>query len=568
MIHSVTVTNHLGESLEMILTQPELSGLIIKNIDGMGPADATVNLTEMATVDGSIVNSSKLSDKEIKIDLIFLEHPTIEDTRLLTYKYFPIKRPITLTFKTIRPGDNVRITRIFGIVEKNEPKVFQKQESCSITIKCADPYFHSLEQSNEMFFGVEPLFEFTYSNEIDEDAESDYITVDTYDEYGNNMTNMYEYRQVGEPFNPGPMSGKTIRYDRQFENVDKLEIVLTRYEERSPNIITEVCHVFATSILTDPDNRVIKIPNGERKEVYKSIDEIIDVERDFNDMSIYFIKPLSFKSYIYELTITSYNLHSMTLNKVIYYEDFGLDTYSSIGRNEEIVHTYRYDKLDLRFLLNGRPEYTGSVTMIDTDPDTTVTKIADGATDIELYNSNILGQLLISRTGDKFILKAIGSAAGNIERSLTVNKYNAYEYYKDIYHTEFGNLSSITEGNIWYDGDSETGLIIDIIFHGNATNMAIYDKETGEMMAIDDAKLHDIVGYIQYGDIIRINTNIGKKSVTYIRKDQTFDILNTLIPPLQWFKLTQGDNIFAYYADTGLENLVFDIRYDILYGGI
>ena len=588
MIHSVTVTNHLGESLELILTQPELSGLIVKNIDGMGPADATVNITELATVDGGIVNSTRLSDKEIKIDLIFLEKPTIEDARLLTYQYFPIKRPITLTFKTVRPNQPDRIARIFGIVEKNEPKVFSKQEACSITIKCADPYFHSLEQSSSKFFGSEPLFEFTYSNEIDPNAEKEYLTVDTYTVDGISTTDAINYVQVGEPVEPAPMSGKTINYDYTFENVDKVEVLLQHYHEYSPYTVYEVYHGYVTTVTNDIDKRAVIIADGEtNKELYRNIpmDYVLVVaDRNGSNITIRLVVG-SILGFTYDLKMIGYTANGKMAEKTIYYEPLGNvppeyselpydeqihepDVISDIQPNETITHIYRCSKLAIKGYLENRP-VTGTkyVTMVGIDPDPSITKIADGATDVEIYNQNPFGRLLVSRDGDVFTLKVVGGP-GSMSRSVEINSFNAYAYYKDIYHTEFGNISSITEGNIWYDGDSETGMIIDIIFHGEASDIVIYDKETGEIMAIDDTKLHAIVGSTIYNDILRINTNIGQKSAKYIRGSQTFDVLNVLKPPLQWFKLTHGDNIFGYDATTGLENLVFDVKYDILYGGI
>lgn len=583
MIHSVTVTNNLGESLEMILTQPELSGLIVKNIDGMGPADATTNITELATVDGGIVNSTRLSDKEIKIDLIFLEKPTIEDTRLLTYQYFPIKRPITLTFKTVRPNQPDRVARIFGIVEKNEPKVFSKQEACSITIKCADPYFHSLEQSSSKFFGIEPLFEFTYSNEIDPNVEEEYATVETYNIDGIPMTAAINYVQVGQPVETPPMSGlNPIVYDYEFTNVNKVDMVLTSYDSRySPGrTIKELYHGYVTTVDDDPDEKAIILADGEEKDAFRKFDFdygkkliLLYANRVGSELDIHlrissFITSLN--SYgVYILKLTGYNANGRMAERVIYYDPLKdtADLYSDIGPNEEITATYRCSRLSIDCKMNQRPLYSKTVTMVSSDPDTSVMKITDGATNVELYNENQFGRILISRDGDEFTLKIIGGPA-SVSRSASIMPYNAYSHYKDVYHTEFGNVSSIVEGNIWYDGDSETGLTLDIIFHGEASDIVIYDKETGEILAIDDEKLHAIVGSTQYNDILRINTNIGKKSAKYIRGSQTFDVLNTLRPPLQWFKLSHGDNIFGYDATTGLENLVFDVKYDILYGGI
>lgn len=42
MIKSVTVVNHLGESLKLDLASPEKSGFIVKSIEGLGPVKATV----------------------------------------------------------------------------------------------------------------------------------------------------------------------------------------------------------------------------------------------------------------------------------------------------------------------------------------------------------------------------------------------------------------------------------------------------------------------------------------------------------------------------------------------
>lgn len=167
MIKSVTITNHLGESIKMELLEPEKSGFIIENIEGLGPAKADINFTTLATMDGAIDNSARLNERNIVISLIFLEHPTIEDTRLLSYQYFPIKRNITFTIETDR-----RLCETVGRVESNTPTIFSQsgddREGCQISILCPDPYFYSAgpnKLSQTVFFGVESLFEFPFSNE-------------------------------------------------------------------------------------------------------------------------------------------------------------------------------------------------------------------------------------------------------------------------------------------------------------------------------------------------------------------------------------------------------------------
>lgn len=160
MIKGITITNHLGESLRIDMFNPEGSGFFIRKIEGLGPPKANVNFTELATNDGAIDNSSFLETRNIVLSLGFLENPTIEATRLLTYKFFPIKRMITFGIETDR-----RKCKIKGRVESNEPDIFSKEEGCQISILCPDPYFHSERDVETVFLGVQPTFKFPYSND-------------------------------------------------------------------------------------------------------------------------------------------------------------------------------------------------------------------------------------------------------------------------------------------------------------------------------------------------------------------------------------------------------------------
>lgn len=162
MIKAIKITNHLGESIRLELTRPEKSGFNITNIEGLGPVKANINFTELATKDGAVDNSARLGYRNIIMSLKFLENPTIEDTRLASYKYFPIKRMITFAIET----DN-RICQTTGRVESNEPDIFSKEEGCQISIMCPDPYFYDIGENGinkVVFYGSEPLFEFPFEN--------------------------------------------------------------------------------------------------------------------------------------------------------------------------------------------------------------------------------------------------------------------------------------------------------------------------------------------------------------------------------------------------------------------
>lgn len=166
MIYSIVVTNYLGDRIKLELGKPDVSGFLIKSITGLGPAKANVNTTEVSTNDGSLFNSARLSQRNIVLDMVFINTvygESIEDLRQKSYKYFPLKKSVELTIET----DN-RYVKTTGYVESNEPNIFSSQEGTQISIICPDPYFYSAgEDGNNItnFYSIDPMFEFPFSNE-------------------------------------------------------------------------------------------------------------------------------------------------------------------------------------------------------------------------------------------------------------------------------------------------------------------------------------------------------------------------------------------------------------------
>lgn len=160
MIKSITVTNHLGDTLTMELTRPELSGLIVKSVTGLGPPKATINTTEIATLDGASYNGARANSRNIVLSLVMFGN-SAENSRHLTYKYFPVKKRVRLDITT-----DVRTCYTYGYVESNEPDIFSAQESAQISILCPDPFFYSGNGSESIIFsGIAPMFEFPFMND-------------------------------------------------------------------------------------------------------------------------------------------------------------------------------------------------------------------------------------------------------------------------------------------------------------------------------------------------------------------------------------------------------------------
>lgn len=144
-------------TVEGVQVHENPSGLLITSIEGLGPGKATINKTDLPTSDGVVVNSVRLSEKNIVIHGKFLNSPSIEDARILSYRMFPIKQKVTFLIET----DN-RTATIVGYVESNEPLIFSDSSEVQISIVCESAYFTGKEinisaprydQPNELIYG-------------------------------------------------------------------------------------------------------------------------------------------------------------------------------------------------------------------------------------------------------------------------------------------------------------------------------------------------------------------------------------------------------------------------------
>lgn len=161
MIKSITVTNHKGESLNMVLTRPDLCGLLVASVEGLGPPHSSINIDKISSYDGSRFRSARVESRNIVIRLRLMWNPLIEDARHETYRYFPLKEKIKIEVET-----DYRTLYTYGFVEYNDPNIFSETEECTISVVCPDPYFYQSGIPNTVIFsGVEPMFEFPFEND-------------------------------------------------------------------------------------------------------------------------------------------------------------------------------------------------------------------------------------------------------------------------------------------------------------------------------------------------------------------------------------------------------------------
>ena len=187
MIKAVSVTNPAGETLRCILDNPDASGFSIAQITGITPGKATVNIQEIATLDGGMYSNSRMTTRNIVIDYIFHDYwggrwvrpnsggpafyienrRTIEEARREFYRYFIVKKPVTIQIET-----DLRTYEIDGIVESNEPNIFSDMEGAQVSILCPVPYFHLADSEetpgsiSEAIFNPMGLFTFPFSDPV------------------------------------------------------------------------------------------------------------------------------------------------------------------------------------------------------------------------------------------------------------------------------------------------------------------------------------------------------------------------------------------------------------------
>lgn len=134
---------------------------------------------------------------------------------------------------------------------------------------------------------------------------------------------------------------------------------------------------------------------------------------------------------------------------------------------------------------------------------------------------------------------------------------------------EMGVMRNVKEKLIVYTGDSEVGVIITIHALGKAGSITIYNTGTNESMRIDNDKIESLTGSgIVKSDDVIISSIKGDKYIRLLRDGVYTNILNALDKGSKWFQLSKGDNIFAYTAESGEENLQFKIAHQVVYEGV
>mgnify|MGYP000942063294 FL=1 len=103
------------------------------------------------------------------------------------------------------------------------------------------------------------------------------------------------------------------------------------------------------------------------------------------------------------------------------------------------------------------------------------------------------------------------------------------------------------------------GLTVTFRASGTVVNPSLYDVNRQELMQVSTT--------MHAGDQIVITTADGNKHVKLISGGVTSNINNLMAYPPHWLKAYQGDNLFRYNADSGIDSLSVSILSTQAYWG-
>ena len=151
-MYELKVKNDKGEVLNLS-TSPMYQ---LYKVTGLQPPAVAINSSVNATTDGSTVNSLRAGTRNIVLYMTL--NGDVEKSRIELYRYFPLKKRITVYFK-----NGSRDVLIEGYVEVIECNLFTNKQVAQISLLCPQPYFKAVNDLVSYFSDISALFSFPFS---------------------------------------------------------------------------------------------------------------------------------------------------------------------------------------------------------------------------------------------------------------------------------------------------------------------------------------------------------------------------------------------------------------------
>lgn len=113
--------------------------------------------------------------------------------------------------------------------------------------------------------------------------------------------------------------------------------------------------------------------------------------------------------------------------------------------------------------------------------------------------------------------------------------------------------------NVYNESAVSQGLTVKFKSTGVVVNPSLYDMQLFKKMQINIT--------MQEGDTITVTTGDNNKRVTLARDEVTTSINNMMIYPPIWLQAQQGDNLYRFDAESGIDSLNVSIEHTQAYWG-
>lgn len=139
MLYEVEARSSRGSLLTLLLDDIS-DGIVLVDIDGLGPVKASIITSKFSGKRGSQYHGSNSDDRNLKFT--FEIHPnwstqSVADVRAKLYNFFMPRSEVKFTFRTT---DNLEVD-ISGRVETCEPTIFAAEPAVVVSLICFDSDF-------------------------------------------------------------------------------------------------------------------------------------------------------------------------------------------------------------------------------------------------------------------------------------------------------------------------------------------------------------------------------------------------------------------------------------------
>lgn len=154
---SLLLEDERGNGITLSPASDMTTPYALVDIDGINPPKATINMSELALLDGAQFNSAKLQVRTINI--AFAIQDDVQRNRVNVYKTLRTKHPIKVTYES-----DTRNVHIDGYVETISVEYTDNPQKVTVTILCPYPYWSDAQAIVEDLSSIVGMFHFPFAS--------------------------------------------------------------------------------------------------------------------------------------------------------------------------------------------------------------------------------------------------------------------------------------------------------------------------------------------------------------------------------------------------------------------